>query len=128
MAKRLFLLFSHMLREEQEESAKDLFGVEKFVTLPSELQGLWSSVPPELESILGYLEPIREYLQEELREGDVVLIQGDFGATYHMVHFVDGLGARAIYATTKRDVIEELNGDVVVKRSVFKHVRFRAYV
>ena len=123
----MILLFSHTLTSEQKEDAQKCWGIDAFVSLPMELQKLWSSVPAELEEINSYLEPIQAFLMQELKPNDIVLIQGDFGATYAMVRLVKSLGARAMYATTKRNVVEkELDGKIV-KTSVFEHVRFRKF-
>ena len=125
--KKLFLLFSHTLTTAQETDAKATFGVEEFVFLPSELQTLWSNVPSELEDVSDYLEPLVSYLKEQSEQGDVALVQGDFGATYHMVNEVKSLGLKAVHATTKRNVVEKFVNDKIVKTSVFEHVRFRIY-
>ena len=125
--KKLFLFFSHTLSTTQEEDAKASFGVEQFVELPSDLQMLWSNVPSDLEEVSGYLKPLITYLSEQSTQDDVVLIQGDFGATYHMVNVVNSLGLKAVYATTKRNVLEKVVDDKIVKTSVFEHVRFRVY-
>ena len=125
--KKLFLLFSHTLTTEQIVDAKKTFGVEEFVELSLELQTLWSNVPSELDEVSDYLEPLKVYLEEQSSADDVVLIQGDFGATYHMVNVVKSLGLKAVHATTKRDVVDKTIDDKVVKTSVFKHVRFRVY-
>jgi len=125
--KKMILLFSHELRDEQKQDAKEDWGVEEFVSLANELQTLWSNIPAELEDIEVYLEPIRNFLSQSINSDDIVLVQGDFGATYSMVGLVKSLGATALYATTKRDVIETERDGKVVKTSVFKHIRFRKY-
>ena len=125
--KKLFLLFSHTLTTTQEVDAKVTFGVEQFVTLPTELQMLWSNVPSELENVSDYLEPLEDYLKEHTEQGDMVLVQGDFGATYYMVNQVKLLGLTAVHATTKRNVVEKTIDNKTVKTSVFEHVRFRRY-
>jgi len=125
--KKLFLFFSHKLTIAQEEDARKCLGVERFVSLPTELQDLWSNVPSELESVDDYLIPLKEYCIAEVKTDDVVLVQGDFGATCHLVQHVQSLGAKAVYATTKRDVVEVESGDKIIKKSVFEHVRFREY-
>lgn len=125
--KKLILLFSHKLTPVQEEDAYNSLGVSSFVSLPNELQELWSNVPSELESVDHYLMPLKEYCITEVKTDDVVLVQGDFGATCHLVQHVQSLGANAVYATTKRDVVEVESGDKIIKKSVFEHVRFRAY-
>lgn len=125
--KKMILLFSHKLTEEQELDARESLDVEEFEVLDDDLQKLWSNVPSDLESVDDYLEPVREYLRDNVASGDIVLIQGDFGATFAMVSFVNSLGAVAVYATTKRDVVEREIDGKIVKTSVFEHVRFRAY-
>ncbi|MDQ1245539.1 MAG: hypothetical protein QG565_1880 [Campylobacterota bacterium] len=124
---KLHLLFNHTLTVEQASDAKASLLCEKFVSLPQELQELWSSVPPDLKSLKEYLNPIKEYLGATVKKDDFVLVQGDFGATYMMVNFVKSLGAKPIYATTSRDVVEVREGDKVIKKSIFKHERFREY-
>lgn len=126
--KKMFLLFSHTLTSEQKKDAQLSFGVEKFVMLPSDLQELWSNIPSELESIETYLQPLKNYLLSNASKGDAILIQGDFGGGYHMVNFTKEHNFLALYATTKRDVQEREEGNVIVKKSVFKHVRFREYL
>lgn len=124
---KLHLLFNHTLTQEQLSDAKASILCEEFVTLPRELQELWSNVPSALESLEEYLKPIKEYARANVQKDDFVLVQGDFGATYIMVNFLKSLGAKPIYATTSRDVLEIREGDKVVKKSIFKHERFREY-
>ena len=125
--KKLILLFSHRLTPEQRDDATDNLGVGEFVSLDGELQRVWSNVPPSLESLDEYLKPIKDFVSSNLNRDDVVLVQGDFGATYAMVSFVNSMGGVAVYATTKRDVVEEESKGEIVKTSIFKHIRFREY-
>jgi len=123
----MLLLFSHELRDEQKQDIKENWNIEEYVSLPKNLQTLWSSIPPQLEDIEEYLKPIKAFLSDSVNRDDIVLVQGDFGATYSMIGLVKSLGAKAVYATTKREVIEKEIEGKVVKTSVFKHIRFRAY-
>ncbi len=125
--KKLFLLFSHTLTKAQESDAKASLGVEEFVALPKNLQTLWSNIPPELTKLDDYLEPLKEYIRNESKEGDVALIQGDFGGCYNMVNFVKSLGLTAVHSTTTRDVVEKTVNGKVEKFSRFEHVIFRLY-
>jgi len=124
---KMILLFSHTLTPEQKEDAKETLKVDKFIYLPKNLQKLWSNVPPEIENLDDYLEPIFNYLKENLKKKDYVLVQGDFGATCKTAEFVKSLEAVPVYATTKREVVEKKEGDKVVKISTFKHVMFRKF-
>ncbi len=125
--KKLFLLFSHTLTPSQKEDAKKSLGVEQFVSLPDNLQKLWSNIPPDLPNLKEYLTPIKNFLKENAKEGDIVLIQGDFGGCFEMVNFVKSLNLKAVHSTTKRDVIEKTVNGKVEKFSVFEHVIFREY-
>jgi len=124
---KMILLFSHTLTPEQKEDAEKTLKVDEFISLPDELQNLWSNVPPEIENLDNYLEPIFNYLRKNLKKGDFVLVQGDFGVTCKTAEFVKSLEAVAVYATTKREVIEKKENDKIVKISIFKHIRFRKF-
>lgn len=125
--KKLFLLFSHKLTSAQSQSAQATYGVEDFIYMSAELQSLWSKIPPDIEKIADYLAPLKNYLQNNAKKGDIVLIQGDFGASYHMARFSKELGLTPVYATTKRRVKEYMQDELLVKESVFEFVRFREY-
>ena len=125
--KKLFLLFSHTLTEVQEQDAKVSFGIEKFVALPKELQELWSNIPPHLLELGVYLEPLKAYIGNHAKEGDIFLIQGDFGGCYEVIKFVKALGFTAVHSTTIRDVVEKTVNGKVEKFSRFEHVIFRQY-
>ena len=123
----MYLLFSHKLTSEQERDAENSLKIEKFIFLPQCLQDLWSYIPPQIEDLEDYLKPIFDYLNENIKVGDFVLVQGDFGATYKVVNLVKSLNAIAVYATTKRNSVEKVIDGKVVKTSMFKHIRFRKY-
>jgi len=124
---KMILLFSHKLTSKQELDAKENWGVYEFISMPKELQTIWSSIPAELENLEEYLNPIKEFLNKNLDKDDIVLIQGDFGATCMIASFVKSIDCVGVYATTKRDVVErELDGKII-KTSVFEHVRFRKF-
>jgi hypothetical protein len=125
--KKMFLLFSHTLTKEQEVDAIQNLKVKEFIYLPKNLQKIWSNVPADIENVDEFLEPIKEFLKQNVKEKDFVLIQGDFGATCKMANFVKTLNATPIYATTIRDAKEELINGKIVKTSVFKHVMFRSF-
>lgn len=127
--KKIVLLFSHQLTQAQKEELYEKWNVDEYITLPKDLQQIWSNISPDLESINGILEPVKAFVSQNLEKGDIVLIQGDFGAVYNMVNFAKSLGLTPIYATTKRIVSEYENEEgKTVKESIFEHRRFREYV
>jgi hypothetical protein len=125
----LYLLFSHHITPEQQADAEASLGVNRLEALPADLQALFSNVPPDLESLYEYLQPIRQWLAERVQADDFVLIQGDFGVTVSLVHYciANRLGT-PVYATTQRQSVDTVQPDgSVVTQRVFRHCRFRRY-
>jgi len=127
--KKMFLLFSHDLTQQQIKDAKNNLDITQFVALPKELQNNWSNsnIPSDIESLKEYLMPFKNFLESNSINKDVVLIQGDFGAVYQMVNFAKNLGLETVYATTKRVIEEVVVDNKTVKKSIFEHRRFREY-
>ncbi|MCS6795323.1 MAG: CRISPR-associated protein Csx20 [Raineya sp.] len=123
----LFLLFSHRLTALQEQEARENWGVEEIIYLPADLQGIWSNFPAEQESIRGHVERVVVFLEEWAREGDLVLVQGDFGATVLVVQWCWQRGIKPIYSTTQRIAREVVEGEQVRVERIFEHCRFRLY-
>lgn len=85
MSRTLFLVFNHQFTPVQESDARSSLGVSHKINLPADLQELWSNIPPELQEFGNYLSPVYSWLTSRAKEGDYVLIYGDFGACYLMV-------------------------------------------
>ncbi|MGI6425694.1 MAG: CRISPR-associated protein Csx20 [Tepidanaerobacteraceae bacterium] len=126
--RQVFLLFSHKLTTLQMNELKNKYKVDKMVYLPTELQDIWSNVPPELSSIKNHLQDILIWLKENSNPEDLVLVQGEFGAVFILVNFCKKEGLIPIYSTTKRQVSEEILDDETIHVSrKFTHVRFREF-
>ena len=122
--KILFTLMNHTLTSEQEEDARKNLNVDKFINIAD---AMWSDIDPSDKSVIKFVETYKNKLKKQAKSGDVLLVQGDFGATYNMIRFAKNMGLIAVYATTNRIVSEQVeNGKVVIKRE-FKHARFREY-
>jgi hypothetical protein len=124
----LFLLFNHEITPAQESDARRSLGIQRIVDLPPNLKTLWRHIPPDLDEINGYLEPVKSWLTSEAVKNDYILIQGDFGACYTMATFAFSMGLIPIYSTTEREATEEYKQDGTVKLvHQFKHQAFRKY-
>lgn len=122
--KTLFILINHVLTPEQEEGARKNLNIDKFVNIAD---AKWSDIDPSEKGVIKVVETYKDKLRSQAKSGDVLLVQGDFGATYNMIRFAKNMDLIAVYATTKRIVSEQVeNGKVVIKRE-FKHARFREY-
>ena len=126
--KNLFLLFSHTLTPEQLADARASLGVKHVFGMSRELKSIWQQIPPEVHGVDSLIEPLKKWLSEKSRQGDVVLVQGDFGATWLMVNYAFSIGLIPIYSTTEREASESLQPDGSIKtRHIFRHNRFRIY-
>ncbi len=124
----LFLLFNHRLTETQARQAERELGVQHITHPPERISRLWSNVPPEPETIRGYLQPVFDWIDTTVGAGDFLLIQGDFGACHLVLAHISGSGIIPVYATTERRAIERrLADDTVQLTHTFRHVRFRIY-
>lgn len=123
--KKMFVLINHDLTQEQKSQALKVFGVEDIINIADDT---WSNISPSDENILYALNTYKKELMLEAEAGDILLVQGDFGATYNMINFAKNIGIKTIYATTKRIVKElAIDGKLVTKRE-FKHEKFREYL
>lgn len=125
--KKLLILFSHKLTEDQINDSINKLGIEKFVYLPENLQTIWSNVNPHSDD-MSELNKIFNFINFELKVGDYALIQGEWGYVYNTINFTKSLGIIPIYASTERIVNEiyKENG-TIEKISLFKHVKFKKY-
>ena len=122
--KTLFTLINHTLTSEQEEDARKNLNINKSIHIAD---ATWSDIDPSEKSVIKIVEIYKYRLRLQAKAGDVLLVQGDYGATYNMIRFAKNMGLIAVYATTNRIVSEQVeNGKVVIKRE-FKHAKFREY-
>ena len=114
MERKVLLLFSHQLTENQEKELVENFKVKKIVSLSSELQEMWSNVSIK-ENYKENLEKIKKYIEENFN-------------TYNIVKWSIEKKLVPVYSYTERNVEEIKDGENVKKISYFKHVKFIEYV
>lgn len=120
--KKLVLLFSHQLTEKQMIDAKENLECDEILYMPKELKDKWQNLGIEKD-----LEIFKNFLRKEAKAEDYILIQGEWGATYEMVNFCKNNNLIPVYSSTKREVIEKKDGEVVLKLSKFIHRAFIRY-
>jgi len=125
---KLLAVISHTLMEEQIEEVHNSLNVGSIVLMPEEIKSIWANISPFGPLPMDQIGKVVEWIRKESNEGDYVLIQGDFGATYYVVDYCIKNKRIPIYSTTKREVEEYIrDGQVEIKRT-FKHVNFRKYM
>jgi hypothetical protein len=99
-----------------------------FNPAPEKIQTIWSQIPPDAERLDPVLLPDKTWLEQQAVKGDLVLIQGDFGATVLMVNYALSLGLVPVYATTQRQARDKILSDGRIETyHVFEFKRFRVY-
>ena len=124
--KKMLLLFSHKITSEQREEAKKELEVEEFISLPKKLQESWSNVKYGEENNIQ-LEKIKNFINDNISENDIVLVQGEYGYTVEIVIFLKNKNIKAFYSTTKRESKDIEENGKIKKISFFKHLIFKEY-
>jgi hypothetical protein len=122
--KKMYILMSHNITEQQIIDAKNTLNVHDFINLSSDI---WSQIPVETESVESSLQQLKKEISFQAKHGDMLLVQGDYGATFNMVQFAKEKGIVPVYATSKRNVYEVVEGEKITTIREFQHVRFRKY-
>jgi len=124
----MWVLINHELLEDQKKDARLSYGIEEFLYPPEKLQQYWAQVPAEGVLPVEELRRITTWLSEEAEEGDLVLVQGDFGAAFYIVDFCLVNGLVPVYATSVREYSGYTDSDgSVVRKHTFRHIALRKY-
>ena len=126
--KKFFNITNHVLTVEQTDDAVRVWGDVEFIELEPELKKLWGSIPPEedIEGVARHLAPVLNFIARNVKPGDIVHVAGEITAATLAATITEQANGCAVTATSKRDVVEVLLDGSVSKRSIFKHVTFRA--
>ncbi|EJF06356.1 hypothetical protein ThvES_00015670 [Thiovulum sp. ES] len=129
MSKKMLLIFSHKLTDNQKSDAQESLGVSEFLSLPEDLQKKWSQIPADLDKneLEKYLEPIKKWIFKNGKKNDLSLVSGDFGATYQIINFCKENSVKPYHSTNKRVAKEIFDGDKVHVSHTFQHVKFREF-
>lgn len=126
--KRIMLIFSHKIMEDQEKELKEKFGITEIISLNDECQKIWTDVYfKNKEKYFENLKKIKKYIKDNLDENDYALVQGEWGYTYNIVNYCIKNKIIPIYSFSKRESFEEITVDEVIKLSKFKHIEFLKY-
>lgn len=122
---KLVLLFSHTLTKVQKKDAYESLNVKKIISLPQNLQHIWSNIPEDDENIeMLFIN----YIKENASIGDYILIEGEYGIVYKMVKWSIENNYIPVYSYTKRQYKSiTLEDGTVENRHYFKHIKFKEY-
>ena len=123
---KAFCLLNHELTQNQILELKNRFNVENIIYPPEELSRKWSQIPAEKELDKTIIGNVTNWLTAA-NKGDLLIVQGEFGATFMIVDYALKNDLVPLHAVTKRVAVEHRDGEVVSKQYVFEHVCFRKY-
>ncbi|GAB6091550.1 CRISPR-associated protein Csx20 [Spirochaeta dissipatitropha] len=123
----LLVLMNHKLTPNQVQQAKQEYDIQEIIYPTQDISQLWANIPAESASLSRQLQPVYTWIEKVTHPGDVILVQGDFGAVFGIVSRSLADNLIPIYATTKRIAIETESNGVIHKQSQFQHVLFRKY-
>lgn len=126
--KNLIVLMSHNMTENQKEDAYKTLKVKDILESNQDIKNIWSNIEPKSSLDLSRLDLVIDWIKKNSRKGDYILVQGEFGATFYIVDYCFKSNLIPIYATSKRQVIEESQGDKIITNRTFKHEGFRKYI
>ena len=124
---KTFCLLNHQLTPKQLEELEVEFQSTKVICPPEVLARKWSQIHPQ-ESREEVLQAIVRWLQDNhAQEGDLFVLQGEFGCTFTLVDYALRQGMVPLYATTLRIAKETRNGEQVHREYLFQHSGFKRY-
>ena len=129
MSKKVFVLLNHELSELQLKELRQQLQIKSVVCADDDVIALWKQVPSNGELPLDTLKSkVIGWFEQRAEEGDYVLVQGEFGASFYIVDYCFQKGLVPIYGTSRREYTERKNNNGgVVRQHVYRHVCFRKY-
>jgi CRISPR-associated Csx2 family protein len=126
--RKMIIVLSHALTEEQKQEAHLRWQVTSFKEMPIEIAQRWSNIPAEGDWDDEWLRPVQNWINEVYSDGDLLVVQGEPGACCRLVSWLQQKEIYPYYATTNRQVEESsaVDGSIVSQR-IFKNVQFRQY-
>ncbi len=120
------ILLNHTLTPRQSQELKENFSVSDIVIPSQEISDFWQQIPIKAEINEELLKPILEWLSA-MQAGDILVIQGEFGATFALTDWALKKGLKVLHSVTERVATESRKGELVERGYVFEHRKFREY-
>ena len=121
---RVFCLMNHSLTQKQIAELTDVYKCKEIVYPDETVSSMWSQVNSTnekdvIQSVIFWLKAAKD--------GDYLIIQGEFGLTFTLVDYALKEKLIPIYATSKRIAKESRVGETVHREYIFEHICFKKY-
>lgn len=85
------------------------------------------SMNEEIDVLVSeYIEKVRNLTNNMMAE-NVIMVQGEFTFTYRLVSSLKNAGFVVVCACTERKAVETVDGEKIIKQSIFEFAGFRRY-
>jgi len=123
---RSCILLNHTLTPKQTQELKEIFGVNDIIVPSQEICDFWQQIPTDMEISEEFLQSVLEWLSA-MQSGDILVIQGEFGATFALADWALKKGLKVLHSVTERVATENREGERIERSYVFEHKKFREY-
>ena len=127
MRKALCLL-NHKLTKVQLFELENTFGISEVVYPNYAIQGAWADIPTTPTLTKDNLKPFVEWMLKNAQRDDIVILQGEFGASFYLIECAFENDLIPIHSVTKRIAKEGSHDETIVRTYVFTHICFRKYI
>ena len=119
---KLINITNHQLTKEQRNE------FDSVVEMPAGLKAEWAQVGHSEAHAERAASLVFDWMGQQDLESARVAVQGHFGATYRLVRKIKSTPAFAVYASSKRESVEETLPDgSVIKKTKFRHLGWNRY-
>ena len=127
--RKAFIILNHLLTKTQESELRSEFEVERIIEMPEVFKEIWGGISAQNDLFNSGVRDIIEWLKIDSQPSDVVVVQGEWGASFLIVDFCFCNKLIPLYASSERLYEQKDLKDGRVKRThIFKHVRFKRYM
>lgn len=119
-------LLNHRLTDNQIQELKINWNCNEIIYPPESISLFWAQIPDK-DISQDLLQPVVDWVKNVSHSDDLIIVQGEFGATYALVSWCFDHDLIPVHSVTKRVAEEEREGETVFRSYVFKHIRFRKY-
>ena len=123
---KVYCLLNHTLTQNQVAELQKTFGATDILYPDERLASSWAQVPVTTVLDRNVIQSVIAWLSGA-EEGDVLVVQGEFGSTFMIVDYALGRGLVPLHAVSRRVALEHREGEKVLRQYVFEHVCFRRY-
>lgn len=122
---KAYCLLNHELTDLQIVELKNDYSLTDIIYPNEDIKKLWMQLP-FVDYTKSFFSRILKWL-DNTTKGDVLIIQGEFGATFALVDYCLNKSLIPIHSVTKRVAKERRDGEKVHREYEFEHIRFRRY-